>query len=256
MRRVTRRRGGRRESDDGAGLLSGLVNVGRDAMSEARFRHIAEALPQILWISSASGQIEYQNGRLAEYAGRAPVDPDETTEIVHPDDRASRFARWDEARRGGAYECEYRMRRRDGEYRWFLGRALAIRDATGQVVRWYGCTTDIHDLKMAQEASREAGRRKDQFLAVLSHELRNPLAPIKSALFLLDRTDPGSDQARKARSIIARQVDQLVRLVDDLLDATRISRGKVDLAAAPSRAQRAGAAVRSRTIERSSRRAG
>jgi PAS domain S-box-containing protein len=198
--------------------------------SEARFRNLAESLPQVVWISGSRGALEYANNRLAEYAGHAPVAAEEQTDIVHPDDRARRSAHWDEARRGAAfYECEYRMRRHDGEYRWFLGRALPVRDGAGEVVRWVGFTTDIHDLKVAQDEISEADRRKSEFLAVLSHELRNPLAPIKSALHILERATPGSDQARWAQSIMGRQVDQLARLVDDLLDATRISRGKVDL---------------------------
>jgi PAS domain S-box-containing protein len=81
----------------------------------------------------------------------------------------------------------------------------------------------------AKEKLEEADRRKNQFLAVLSHELRNPLAPIKNGLYLLERAAPGGDQARRAQEIIARQVDQLARLVDDLLDVTRITRGKVEL---------------------------
>jgi len=75
----------------------------------------------------------------------------------------------------------------------------------------------------------DADRRKSEFLAVLSHELRNPLAPIRNSLYLLDRALPGSDQAVRAKAVIDRQVDHLARLVDDLLDVTRISRGKVTL---------------------------
>jgi PAS domain S-box-containing protein len=198
--------------------------------SDARFRNLNETAPQIMWVSGVQGGLEYSNSRLFEYSGRSPVTAEEQTEIVHPDDRALRRDQWDRARATGTpYECEYRMRRHDGEYRWFLGRALPVRDETGQVVRWFGSTTDIHDIKVAQEAIRETDRRKGEFLAVLSHELRNPLAPIKNALHLLGRAQPGGDQARWAQSIIGRQVDQLARLVDDLLDVTRISRGKVDL---------------------------
>jgi CheY-like chemotaxis protein len=76
---------------------------------------------------------------------------------------------------------------------------------------------------------READRRKNEFLGVLSHELRNPLAPIRNALWLLERADPAGEQARRARTIVDRQVSHLARLVDDLLDVTRISRGKVQL---------------------------
>jgi len=84
-------------------------------------------------------------------------------------------------------------------------------------------------LASAEQALREADRRKDEFLAVLSHELRNPLAPIRNSLFLLTRVEPGEERARRARTIIERQVTLLTRLIDDLLDVTRIARGKIQL---------------------------
>ena len=84
-------------------------------------------------------------------------------------------------------------------------------------------------LARANESLGEADRRKNQFLAVLSHELRNPLAPVKNGIWILDRVPPGSDQARRAREVIGRQVDHLAHLVDDLLDVTRITRGKIQL---------------------------
>jgi predicted ATPase/signal transduction histidine kinase len=94
----------------------------------------------------------------------------------------------------------------------------------------------VEEMKRADDALRdreaalkEADRRKDEFLAVLSHELRNPLAPITNSLYILDRAVPGSDQARRAQAVIKRQVEQLSRLVDDLLDVTRISRNKIRL---------------------------
>ncbi len=92
---------------------------------------------------------------------------------------------------------------------------------------------DITQRRRAEEALREADRRKDHFLAVLSHELRNPLAPMKNCVYLLQRAVPGGDQARRATEIIARQVDQLAHLVDDLLDVTRITRGKIQLQRRP-----------------------
>jgi CheY-like chemotaxis protein/nitrogen-specific signal transduction histidine kinase len=82
-------------------------------------------------------------------------------------------------------------------------------------------------LRASEAALKEADRRRNDFLAVLSHELRNPLAPIRNSLFLLDRTAPGSEQARRAKAVIDRQVEQLSRLIDDLLDVTRITRGKI-----------------------------
>jgi signal transduction histidine kinase len=88
---------------------------------------------------------------------------------------------------------------------------------------------EVTELKRAFEALREADRRKDEYLAMLSHELRNPLAPIRSAVFLLERADPASDGARRAREIVARQVGHLSRMVDDLLDVSRLARGRIEL---------------------------
>jgi len=88
---------------------------------------------------------------------------------------------------------------------------------------------DVTDRRRAEEALREADRHKSEFLAVLSHELRNPLAPIRNSVWILERATPGGEQARRAHAVINRQVTHLTRLVDDLLDVTRISRGKVRL---------------------------
>jgi two-component system CheB/CheR fusion protein len=99
----------------------------------------------------------------------------------------------------------------------------------GEIVRWLGTLTDIHDVKLAQEALSDADRQKNAFLAILSHELRNPLAPIKNSLLILERAPPGGEQAKRAHAVIARQVQQLTRLVDDLLEVTRITRNKIQL---------------------------
>lgn len=88
---------------------------------------------------------------------------------------------------------------------------------------------DVTARKRAEIALREEGKRKDEFLAILSHELRNPLAPIRNSLYLLERTEPGGDEARQAQAVIDRQISHLARIVDDLLDVTRIARGKVQL---------------------------
>jgi signal transduction histidine kinase/BarA-like signal transduction histidine kinase len=88
---------------------------------------------------------------------------------------------------------------------------------------------DVTERKHAFDALRAADRRKDDYLAMLSHELRNPLAPIRSAVYLLERADPASDGARRAREVVARQVGHLARMVDDLLDVSRISRGRIEL---------------------------
>jgi PAS domain S-box-containing protein len=127
-------------------------------------------------------------------------------------------------------DCELRGRRNDTGQEWsFSFSGAPVRDESGTQVLAVVVTRDVTERRRAEEALRDADRRKDEFLAVLSHELRNPLAPIRNSLYVLDRAPPGGDQARRARTVIERQVGQLSRLVGDLLDVTRMSRGKIQL---------------------------
>jgi PAS domain S-box-containing protein len=199
--------------------------------SEARFRALAEAMPQMVWTTDAEGRIDYLNTRWLAYTGTGPEAPlEDAWAAFHPDDVGRARALWEAAYRAGArYEAEYRLRRHDGAFRWHLARGVPIRDAGGRVLRWIGTTTDVDDLKRLQQALADADRRKGEFLGVLSHELRNPLAPIRTGLSLLERAPPGSEASARAIAIVRRQTEHLTRLVDDLLDVTRISRGKVEL---------------------------
>ncbi len=104
-----------------------------------------------------------------------------------------------------------------------------IRDAAGRIIGASKVGRDITEHKRAQRALEEASEQKDRFLAVLAHELRNPLAPVHNSLQLLRMVDPRSEPAEQARAIMERQVDHLVRLVDDLMDVSRITRGKIEV---------------------------
>jgi PAS domain S-box-containing protein len=110
--------------------------------------------------------------------------------------------------------------------RWISAVFTPILDAAGQVDGWVTICTDIHDRKLAEDGLREADRRKDDFLATLAHELRNPLAPIRNAVAILGRKGPLDPELAWSREVIVRQVEQMSRLIDDLLDIERISRGK------------------------------
>ncbi len=124
-------------------------------------------------------------------------------------------------------DVELRYRAADGTYRWFLSRLAPVVEE-GRVVRLVGAAMDLSARREMEEALRHADRRKDEFLGMLSHELRNPLAPIRSATWVLRHAE-GTEQARRARDVIERQTEHLTRLVDDLLDVTRIARGKIEL---------------------------
>ncbi|WP_459558332.1 hybrid sensor histidine kinase/response regulator [Lacunimicrobium album] len=212
-------------------------------VSEEKFRLITDTMPQIVWSTRPDGYHDYFNKRWYEYTGMplphepgGEYDPHESgqgwnwKEYLHPDDYEPSAQRWQEAlRTGELYAIEYRFRRTDGVYRWFIGRALPLKDEHGQITRWFGTCTDVEDVKAAEKALRDADRRKDNFLATLAHELRNPLAPIRSATELLKLTsidDPVIDEIRDA---IDRQVTHMVRLIDDLLDISRITNGKLQL---------------------------
>jgi len=147
---------------------------------------------------------------------------------LHPDDRVATEARVSEAvARGGEYEADFRVVWPDKTVRWIEARGRMEHDTAGRPQRQYGVMTDITARKNVEQKLREEGELKSQFLAALSHELRNPLAPISTSLYVLDHVAPTSPEAEKAKAVIGRQVAQLSRLVDDLLDLTRIARGKV-----------------------------
>jgi PAS domain S-box-containing protein len=209
----------------------------RDA--QPTFRALAEAMPQIVCSLAPDGTPEYVNPAWTAYSG---LDLPASVArgwlgVVHPDDAPALRDCWRRATESGAPEqVELRYRAADGAYRWFVSRLAPIEDARGRVVRWIGAGIEIDDRKRA-EAERErllarleeADRRKNDFLGVLSHELRNPLAPLRNAAYILEHAPAGGEQARVAVGVIDRQVSQLARLVDDLLDVTRIARGKVQL---------------------------
>ena len=200
--------------------------------SEAKFRTIANAMPQMVWSALPDGCHDYYNQRWYDYTGVADssTDGDGWSEVFHPDDQPHAWKAWRHSLASGEpYEIEYRLRHRSGEYRWVLGRALPVRDEALSITRWMGTCTDIHDHKLAQEELKMASQRKDEFLAMLAHELRNPLAPISMAAELLKKSGSNEILVRKAGDIVERQVKHMTNLVDDLLDVSRVARGLVEL---------------------------
>jgi PAS domain S-box-containing protein len=158
---------------------------------------------------------------------------------LHPEDRERMERTVADALRpdgNGEYATEYRtIGIDDGQERWLSARGRVFFDASRRPVRFIGATVDITARKRADEALRlacddlqEADRRKDEFIAILSHELRNPLAPIHFALPLIAH-QPLTPSATRSLRVVERQVGQLTRLVDDLLDVSRISVGKLEL---------------------------
>jgi len=129
----------------------------------------------------------------------------------------------------GVFELEHRVIRDDGGLGWVWSRALPILSDEGEIVEWLGAALNLTARKNAEDALRDGDRRKDQFLATLAHELRNPLASLRSGLETLKRTTPDSEAYGRTVKIMDRQLNMLVHLVDDLLDVSRITSGKIQL---------------------------
>src|SRR5271165_4795910 len=138
----------------------GLVEASRK--DDLFFRTLAESLPEMIWTADPGGMDDFFSGKWFEYTGMTREQSVGTgwTAALHPDDVAACMARWKAAQGSGEpYEVEYRFRRADGTYRWFLGRGNPIRDGQGKIVKWFGTCTDIedqkHDLQLLEEQIKE-----------------------------------------------------------------------------------------------------
>jgi PAS domain S-box-containing protein len=199
---------------------------------EVRFRAVADSAPPLIWVTDPAGRNTFVNRAFLEFIGisREESETYDWRTGVHPEDRDAYvgdfLAAIGEAR---PFSARLRARRHDGSWRWLESRGNPRVDETGRVIEFVGCSTDITEMIDTQRALQEADRRKDEFLAMLAHELRNPLASIMSGTRLLRRLPSSAIESEETRDMIERQVAQLARLVDDLLDVSRISAGRIAL---------------------------
>jgi PAS domain S-box-containing protein len=200
--------------------------------SELRFRELANNIDQFAWTCDELGHATWHNHRWYDYAGgtleemrgegwKKLIDPDHLPRV----EAGLRHC----AATGETWEDTFPLRGKDGSYRWFLSRAVQTRAANGKPGRWFGTNTDVTESRQLHEALQYADKRKDEFLAMLAHELRNPVAPILSVAEALERL-VGDDEKRQSMvAIVQRQATHLSRLLDDLLDVARITQGRIEL---------------------------
>ena len=214
---------------------------------EEHYRTLSEALPHLVLTCDVNGRCDFFSKQWLEYTG---LDAQHSLglawlDAVHPDDREEIRGTWLAAVQSGAtdYRHELRIRRNDGAYRWFDVRIVAMRNPRGGVVKWFGSCTDVHlqresaqererllaSEQAARQAAEEANRAKDRFLAMLSHELRTPLTPVLAGTRVIEQIPDLPEAARTGVQMIRRNIELEARLIDDLLDLTRVANGKLSL---------------------------
>ncbi|HEX2569309.1 MAG TPA: PAS domain S-box protein [Polyangia bacterium] len=205
--------------------------------SEARFRALADNISQLAWMTDESGWIFWYNRRWFEYTGTTLEEMAGWgwQKVHHPDHvgRVTEKFRYHIAH-GGPWEDTFPLRGKDGEYRWFLSRALPIRDDAGRIVRWFGTNTDITAQREAEETLRRALQLRDEFLSVASHELRTPLTALGLQLEGLQKLLTRGEDADGQR--LAKRVDMAIRqsrrlgtLVEGLLHVSRLAFGQLQI---------------------------
>ena len=231
--------------DDGTLVIARDITYYANLQSdlENRFQIMADWAPVMIWMGGDGQMRDWFSRPWFEFRGRS-VEKEMGqgwTQGVHADDRGrciDTYCRCFDARQ--AFSVDYRLLRWDRQYRWVLDNGSPRYAANGTFAGYIGSCLDIHDRKqLEQRASEQArelqdtDRRKDEFLAMLAHELRNPLAPIETSAKILDHLKLTEPAISTVACVISRQVSHMRRLIDDLLDVSRFSRGKIALDTAP-----------------------
>jgi PAS domain S-box-containing protein len=193
--------------------------------AERRYRNLAESIPVIVWTATSDGQLDYCNRRWREYTG---IELEGARGLgflkaVHDADATEARRHWlDAVKHAAPFTAECRLRRADGVYRFHLCRAVPECDADGRVLAWLGTFSDFHDLKQAIGA-------RDQFMALASHELRTPLTALKLRLQSMQRAAAPTEALYGKLDGAMRQTNRLERLIDNLLDVSRVTTGFLDI---------------------------
>ena len=179
---------------------------------QERYRFLAETIPAQVWTSRPDGRLDYVNERTARYFGvpAAQVLEDGWRDVLHPDDLALAVRRWTHAlTTGDPYEVEFRLRRADGEYRWHLARADAMRNADGEITTWFGVNTDVHDQKEAEserDHALRAAQAERQHLARIFQNAPAFIATLRGPEHVFEMANPVYAQLVGHRDILGKPV--------------------------------------------------
>jgi PAS domain S-box-containing protein len=198
--------------------------------SQASFRQLADSMPQMIWTARPDGYVDYYNERWYEFTGldRTTFGDTSWAPVLHPDDLQRSHAGWyASVQSGKPYEIEYRFwDRHKHHWRWFMGRALAVADEAGKVVKWFGSCTDIDHQKRVEEDLRRANQDLEQFAFSASHDLQEPVRSVKIYSELLMKiSSPAIDgDARQYLTFLHSGATRMEMLVRDLLTYTQITK--------------------------------
>jgi PAS domain S-box-containing protein len=216
----------------------------RSSETDARYKDIVEAIPEILFTALPNGRIDFINRQFYEYTGQAADEFKDSGwfEALHPEDAETIPQRWRESVvTGKTFNAEYRFRKAEGNYRWFRCRAVPLRDAAQQIAKWFGICMDITDQKIleqereglllremqARDLAEVANRTKDEFLAMVSHELRAPLNAVLGWINILRSQEIDEETFKHALETIERSAKSQSTLIEDLIDSAMIATGKM-----------------------------
>jgi PAS domain S-box-containing protein len=202
--------------------------------SEKRFHSLADSMPQLVWTALPNGTVDYYNQRYEEYREIKQVEGAawEWAPVLHPDDLQPTIDAWQlSVETGEIYQIEHRVRVSDGSYRWHLSRGVPMRDEAGQIIRWFGTSTDIHDLKLAEEQLKvyaerleRSNRELEQFAFMASHDLQEPLRKIEMfGDMLLERATCLNEQERNYIDRMRNASGRMRDMVEGLLQLSRIT---------------------------------
>ncbi|MGQ9426379.1 hybrid sensor histidine kinase/response regulator [Gilvimarinus sp. F26214L] len=200
--------------------------------SEESFRTLADSIAQLAWMTDRRGRMLWTNRAWQDYTGTEPQRNAGRCwqGTVHPDYARAVDAKFNRHLKSGEpWEDTFPIRSKEGAYHWFLSQARPIRNDAGAVVRWLGTSTDITEQRQVKEMLQETAQRKDEYLAMLGHELRNPLAGIAAATQLAKLAHTDDPRLQHAIHVLERQSNHISRIVDGLLEVSRIARGKIHL---------------------------
>lgn len=219
--------------------------------SEERFRQLADSMPQIVWTAQPDGTTDYYNKQWYDFTGFKPGQPDKWRNILHPDDQEYTMDTWRKSvKTGKPYEIEFRFKNRGKpkSYRWFLGRALPVKDSKGKIIKWFGTCTDIHDIKRTAKRKDQLEKitatlteqrkqlvalsnAKDEFISLASHQLRTPATGVKQYIGMLLEGYVGrlTKEQKNMLKYAYTSNERQLKIIDDLLKVAHVDAGRVNL---------------------------